>query len=847
MNELPATVRLPADWAVVGKHPGRTMGYKVLAGSLPPERAERYYWGAATGTPDDLEPAEGLPWRVFLGSAQGELQSAGVLVETTWDGSYDGTGAPSYTWRMLVLDWNSASTARLTWSALDRAAPRERPDPGGGALSIEASPTAAAELADTVDRLGFTWAAGVAALLLEGRQVAIVPPPGARLPDTGERVRILDAVCSLLPYGCRAWLSAATWTGQSEHKLLLVFAPTARTEQTATWLGAGSPPEPHTAAARDYLNELLRIRAKRGSTDDLVAHLLRATEVVAGQDPGAAVRALREVDLVDSVLADVAQGRGNLHEVLRMLDMHPMSTLGDHRPALIVPFLAGHGARDALLRWWSPLTPALLAADVLERPATKESFALARSYLSVLNDLEADRPGAFEELFTTMVEAPAQKPDWVAALIHMTANEFRYTADAVDRVVIGSREVGRSWLRKLVMDRLRDPLPPLTRLVPPALRERATVGPPGWLRFAGVLTGYLDASDVEPSDVAEFTDAGDDAWSIALDIAGRNGIQAVVSLMWPSLRARASRSPQRLLTALEAVASPARAGLTPEAAADADLLGALALATAQGHQTALAMPRLARFTDPGDQEAYASALARRIDTDPDLKAPAIGALLGEEPDDASWAVVQRVVKRLPSAEEYVLVGLERRLCRAHGAGAWIDVLSEDQVSILSRRQQLSWLRRVWQLRNAIRSPQALPEMAEVLAETRVDLSLSVQFQHELVACLYTWGAGAAYDLAAELDARSPGLGLALYQALRGSDQARDLCEELKRYSYAQMEYHRQILLAMGAASGGSAPPPPPPARTPAPVLRQEFPPYQPVVQPAPQKGRLRSWSPWRRP
>lgn len=694
--------------------------------------------------------------------------------------------------------------------------------------------------------MGFHWAAGVAAALLEGRQVALVPPPGARIPGTDERVRILDAVCSLLPYGCRAWLSAATWTGQSEHKLMLVFAPTARTEQLATWLGGGSPPEPRSAVARDYLNELLRIRAKRGSTDELVAHLLKVTEAIPAQEPAAALRALREADLVDSVVADIAQGRGDLLEVLRVLQLHPAGTLGEHRMALIVPFLAGYDAREALLRCWSARTPRLLADDVLASPATKETFTRATGYLRVLDGLEAEHPGSFEELFTIMAGAPNQEPGWVAALIHFTANEFRYVVDAVDRVVIGSREVGRAWLRKLVMDHSRKPLPPLTRLVPLALRAAGIHDLPGWLRFAGLLTGHLRENQVQPSDAAEFADAGDDAWAVALDIAADNDLPVVVSLMWSCLRVPASSSPRRLLEALDAAVVPGGSRLTPEAAADADLLGVLARAAAQGHLGPLSMPRLGRFADPGDQDAYAATLFRRIDTDPDLKKPAIEALLGETPDDAAWRVVLCLIRRLPSAEEYVLNAVEHRLSRSHGSGEWIDVLSEDQVRTLSRRQ-LTWLPRVWELRSAVRAGEPLGELGRITAEAHVDKSMSARYLDELIGCLCTWGPVATYDLATDLDGRVSGLGISLYKALRGSERARELCEELKRFSYGELERHRQILLAMGAASGGTAPPPPPP---PAPVPSPSWVQHDHGPRPAPQddkRGRLQRWMPGWRP
>lgn len=850
MSDGPETHRLSADWSVVGKYPGQTMGYEVLGGSLPSDRAERYYWGAATGTPDDREADGGLPWRVFLSGVPGESRSACTLVETTWDGSADGTGAPCYTWRLLVVDWIPASTARLTWTALDRAAPRTQPDPAETAVAVDAARTTAGELADAVDRLGFDWAAGIAALLLEGRQVAVVPVSGARLPDTDDRVLILDAVCSLLPYGCRAWLSAATWTGQSEHRLMLVFATAARTGQAEARLGAGAaggtPPEPQTAVGREYLNELLRLRARRESTAELVAHLLGAGDAISSQDPKAALRALREADLLDSVLTEIGQGGGELADVTRVLDTYGPNGLTERQLGLLLPFLARHAPGEVLLRYWSPLTPRLLAEDVLAARASQATFTRATDYLRTLRGLEAYHPGAFEELFTAMATAPDQEPGWVAALVYRTEHELGHTSEAADRVLIGSREVRDAWLRTLLKDRSHD-LSPLRRIVRSALRDGGNA-PAGWLRFAAVLTGDLRAGQVVEADVGEFTDAGEDAWWIALDAAARNGTPAVVGLMWPRLREVALRTaPQLLLTELNRVAVPGAPGLDPQVAADADLLCAIAGATVHdGRRPVPTMPRLRELTAPGAARPYASAVIQRIDADPDLKRLAVEALLGDTPDPASWTVLTQLMKQRPSTEEVVCDSLERRL--AEDPGLWIDVLPEELVTAFGRRQRLGWLRPVWKLRKAALAGEDLGELARVIVDACPDRNFSPPLLVELVPLLYSRGAQAVYELGCELDRRAPGLGLALYRELGRSEWARDLCEQLRRFSYAEMERHHQILSRLGAPRRGT-PQPPPSRPSPPPQAAPEYhepDPWQPSSQER-KRGKLRDRLPWGKP
>ncbi|MGG7614256.1 hypothetical protein ACQ5JZ_33410, partial [Streptomyces sp. ZG43] len=197
------------------------------------------------------DPEGALPWRVFLAASDTRPTPACARVETGWDGTTDGTGAPAYTWQLALFDWPDVSDAALTWTGIDRALSALPADGSGGEdpTAVTVPDTSAAELAALVDELGFPWAAGVAALLLDDRQVALTTSPALPLPDVAERVRVLDAICSLLPYACRSWLSAATWTGQAGHDLRLFFAPAVREGQSTALYGGAPPPGPRGDAA----------------------------------------------------------------------------------------------------------------------------------------------------------------------------------------------------------------------------------------------------------------------------------------------------------------------------------------------------------------------------------------------------------------------------------------------------------------------------------------------------------------------------------------------------------------------------------------------------------------------
>ncbi|MFE1833193.1 hypothetical protein [Streptomyces sviceus] len=851
---------LTADWAVLGKRPGHVMGYQVLDGSMPTDRAESYLWGASTGTPESRDPSAALPWRVFFGSTSTDPTPVCATVETTWDGSRDGTGAPSYAWRLFLLDWPQAGAARLTWSALDEAVPRdERPLPAGS-VPLPPSRPPGEQLAVLIDELGFAWAAGVAALLLDDRRVALVQEPGANLPDVTERVRALDAVCALLPYGCRAWLSAATWTGRGEHDIRLVFTAAARSGQTEVRLGTGLPPEPRGEVARAYLAELLRLNAKQHTTGDLVAHLLSSADVIPRQNPAEALRVLREADLLDSVVEAVRQGRGNLNDVQRVWERYAVDSLGTDRLAVLVPYLARCAAHSGcapdglalglLRRHWSRDTPSLLAEDVLARGSTPDSLALARGHLQVMQALATERPGGFDALLTALAASPHQNPEWTGTLVYVTERTLGRSADGADAAVIGSHQAGLRWLGTWLADRdINHHSAPLLRLV-----GRAATRPAGeltgWLRFAAFVTGQTGVAAPTERDAAEFTGAHEDAWEVALGLAETARRLEAVGLLYPRLldvaRTR-GEAPARLLAALDRLVPAEDAGLAPTVAADADLLRALHGHALDGAASAVGLPRARYLPDERSREAYASHLGTRLAGDPEAQRAAVEALLGTEPDRGSMGLLDPLTRRMPSLEPLLCDGLEHRLVEDHTR--WLELgLPENLLARLYMRDRLRWLRPVAEFHDAVSAGAPSAQLARVIVSGTPHGVLPPQLLSAVAHYIGLHGGPAAYALAGELRGQRQDLDLALYAALRASEQTRPVAHMLDDFHQAEANRHLRLLGAPRSEAPSQGPGPQPPtvqAWTSSPMMWTGTGPRR-HAQRSGSRARLRWW-PFHRP
>lgn len=291
----PVTVQ--AGWAVWSKQPGTRDDYSVLASSAGPLSAAEFSsvlaHFAPGNPPADNGVAASLPWVMLSRVGVDEQTYLGVSVQVPTE-SVDATGGPISRTSYICVPYEDVARKPVAYDGLSGALARAHlPHPGGGLVPLAVPGLDPAELARAVIEFGPNTVATTAALLLSG-PVTITGPD---FPDTATRLRFLNAVAALLPYGYRASYTAATWsdTGAGP-RFRMVFANRAREEASrVTW---GMPASvPADGPARDYLGYLQRVVSQTAeimSLTSLIAYLSRDTQPRKFEQPEQAVASLGE-------------------------------------------------------------------------------------------------------------------------------------------------------------------------------------------------------------------------------------------------------------------------------------------------------------------------------------------------------------------------------------------------------------------------------------------------------------------------------------------------------------------------------------------------------------------------
>ncbi|MGI5161683.1 hypothetical protein [Microbispora sp. CA-102843] len=210
------TVRkISFEWALEGKHPGSYDDYELLSwseGRLTREVFDEVRDLYATGT------ASGLP-QVTIARAStmesGRQSYYVVLAVQEWSPHHDGTNRKIAYTRWFYVPYEQLIDHRVSYEALYTAL-RALPETPAPPLTADVPALDLSAVSPGPDALS------AAALLLTGRQVCVVGAEGVPM---AERLRFLDTVAALLPYGMRARLTAATWTSSTaNHKIKLFFA-----------------------------------------------------------------------------------------------------------------------------------------------------------------------------------------------------------------------------------------------------------------------------------------------------------------------------------------------------------------------------------------------------------------------------------------------------------------------------------------------------------------------------------------------------------------------------------------------------------------------------------------------
>lgn len=315
----PVSVR--AGWAIWGKHQGTRDDFSVLAASTEPlstSEFRRVLAHFAPGNPpaEDGTPAS-LPWVILSRVRVEDKPYVGMSVQIP-AGYVDGTGRPVSRTTYVCVAYDGIKRTPVSYRDLHDAVTLARiPAEDGARVQLRVPPLDPAALARDIREFGEDVVAGTAALLLSG-PVTITGPD---FPGWEVRLRFLDAVAALLPYGYRAHYTAATWsdTPASAQRFRLVFASRAGSGSFGVpWGTALAPPPGPANPAEEYYASLRRVVKPGADIADLTAligYLARQTRPCQFGEPGQAVTAIRKFRPASMVAEDIEARIANPGEI----------------------------------------------------------------------------------------------------------------------------------------------------------------------------------------------------------------------------------------------------------------------------------------------------------------------------------------------------------------------------------------------------------------------------------------------------------------------------------------------------------------------------------------------------
>ncbi|TYB43964.1 hypothetical protein [Actinomadura chibensis] len=256
-----AAVNVTVEWAVWGKEPGGEK-YKILRcsdGRLDVQDFEAIVTGYAMAARPD-SPREVAISRFRDGSDT----YLGLAVQSP--GEVDWTGRPSAETRFYAIPFEPLTRVPVSYEGICGYFAEYEHPPSDEVINAKLPALDPAFLAEHVD----DHTLRTCALVLTNKPVCVV---GAAHVPMLARLRYLDAVAALLPYGMRRNFAAATWTSSTaDHKFRLYFAGSAPPEVfSVVWEQPTEFPTDPVAYRAGHYFELLS--AHRGHLTDLIRQL----------------------------------------------------------------------------------------------------------------------------------------------------------------------------------------------------------------------------------------------------------------------------------------------------------------------------------------------------------------------------------------------------------------------------------------------------------------------------------------------------------------------------------------------------------------------------------------------
>ncbi len=423
---MSGSVELSADWAVWSKEPGTRQDYSVLAASIGTFSHADFaaiFSRFSPGTPLIQPPGDSaprqpevseLPWVTLSWVSIDNQPYIGLAIQQATS-LLDGVGRQITRTSYYCVSYTEFAVAPLSYADLyEQAVKLTLPEQDGPPTTLELPVVDAEAVARRIGSIGERTASLVADRLLRG-PVSIVKADGSTLVD---RLRFLDAVAWMLPYGYRARFTASTWSDSGErHRIRLAFAERKQASaEVYTW--RSGEPDRALADPGGYLAQFDRLRGR--SADSLkqydltfiVGHLADDTAPQRFDDPRYAIRSLRSIDLPFAILAAVRGGQPNRPEVRELFANRRVLELpaDGQLEVFMVPVSSTEPDDWAAVRqWWPELgTPSTAALIPALTTACRSLLWRASPDLTELNarvDLTVKK-GLADSLLSRLIEQP---------------------------------------------------------------------------------------------------------------------------------------------------------------------------------------------------------------------------------------------------------------------------------------------------------------------------------------------------------------------------------------------------------------------------------------------------------
>ncbi len=416
-----------AGWALMGKEPNSDDEYAVLrsgGGFFPRAGFDEILRRFTPGTPPPRSIEESLPdalpWVTVSYAPRNGETVLGIAVRT-WSDQVDGARRPIATTSYLCVPFADLAATPVSYAALYSAVRDAevagRPD-GSAPVPVTLTPLHADELTTSIEQIGLTLVATTAALLLTHPVSVLGAPTGDPDEQMAQRLRFLDAVAALLPYGQRSKLVASTWADAgSAHRIRLAFTNRPRPGHTTVrWQLPDKLPDLDTRCAH-YFNLLMTLINQGRTIRELVEHLSSAVEPHRIDDPDHAVRCLARLDPTIHVSQAIRNGTVMINELRWLLRANRIDKLDSTIQPQALQFLLEAAEEEDLelvRRTWQRWTAGHQMSEELRRRLMIAVGTAGRNLLWVrAPDLRAleqlldlvDDPGSAGKLLATLLDA----------------------------------------------------------------------------------------------------------------------------------------------------------------------------------------------------------------------------------------------------------------------------------------------------------------------------------------------------------------------------------------------------------------------------------------------------------